>query len=246
MSPPRVDTRSRVQQQYATSGSIYDEARLQNPRGKLRSELDLRLLLELLPEFSETWSVLEVGAGTGRFTLPVLAKGYRLIASDINETPMTQLRGKLASQNLGHRCEVRQEDVFALSFAEAQFDGVLCLHLIPRLLTLQDQRAAITEIARTVKPNGWLLFNYRNRDSIAYRRFEKGHAARPGEIAEMLAEGGFEIERQRGKMILSRRLLKLLPVSVGRVLRRLDWYLRAVRPERAWDVFVLARKTQHA
>jgi SAM-dependent methyltransferase len=246
MNLHQVETRARVQQKYAASGSIYDEARLRDRRGKLRTELDLRLFLELLPPFSESWSVLEVGAGTGRFTLPALDKGYRLVASDINKTPMDQLVGKLERRNLGNRCEARREDVFALSFAAAQFDGVFSLHLIPRLLTLEDQRAAISEIARTVKPNGWFLFNYRNREAIAYGRFEKGHAARPGEIREFLDESGFEIERQLGKRILSRRLLKLLPLSVGRLLRGLDWRLRSVRPEGAWDVFVLARKSAHA
>jgi SAM-dependent methyltransferase len=40
---------------------------------------------------------------------------------------------------------------------------VYSINVLPRLLTLEDQRAALQEIARVIKPGGRLLFNYRIR-----------------------------------------------------------------------------------
>ena len=47
---------------------------------------------------------------------------------------------------------------------------------------------------------------------------------------------------QRGKWLLNRRLLDKLPLFVGRCLAAIDRALERVRPNRAWDVFLVAEK----
>ncbi len=48
--------------------------------------------------------------------------------------------------------------------------------------------------------------------------------------------------RKRGKWILNGRLIDLVGETAGRALAAIDAKLWSFRPDRAWDVFVLAEK----
>ena len=185
--------------------------------------------------------VLEVGAGTGRFTLPALRKGYHLTATDVNEVMLKTLQTKLTTGGFGDRCHVRTEDVFGLSFPSNHFDFVFCLHLIPRFLNLEDQRAALTELGRVIKPGGTLLLNYRNSRS-PYNLVYKGHAISPMQLQPILDAMGMQIVERRVKHILNRTLLNMLPIPVGKALSTLDRACERLLPGLGWDVFMTVIK----
>lgn len=237
-----VKTRQQVQRKYTGAGAeTYDEIRLEDPRGALLSRHDLRLFLTMFPSTPGDLKVLEVGAGTGRYTIPVLERGFSLVATDINEPMLGHLRDKIGRLGLEEKCEVRVEDVFKLSSPDNSFDCVFGFHLFPRLLTLEDQRAALIETGRVIKPGGSLFFNYRNAKSL-YGHFHKGHMATPKEIESILSEAGLRIVRKRGKWLLSKRTILALPMFTNRALAVADRALWSFHPDRAWDVFLHARK----
>lgn len=235
------ESRSRVQAAYNIAGSEYDAPRLQDPRGALLSERDRGIFLRMLPPWRDGMQVLEVGAGTGRFTIPALERGYHLTASDINESLLAALREKVSALGAGNRCRIQTENMFDLSFADASLDFLYSLHVIPRLQTFEDQRAAILSLARVVRPGGHLLFNYRNARSI-YSRMHRGHMTSPRQIRQILGEAGLEIVEKRGKWLLNRRLINAMPLLCGRAVRGIDRLFECVVPDGAWDVFVLTRK----
>ena len=241
MSPH--ETREAVKARFSGSGAEYDASRLGNPRGRLLSECDERLFLDLFPSGPDSLRVLEIGAGTGRFTLPVLRRGFRVTATDVNASMLETLREKVAELGAGDRCEIRIEDLFGLSFQNEQFDYVYGLHVIPRLLSLDDQRAALREIARTVRPGGRFLFNFRNARSPYRLRF-KGHVTAPEQIEAFLAEGSMRIVEQRGKLLTSAMLINRLPMIVNRLVVRFDLAVSRIAATRAWDVFVVAEKSR--
>ena len=109
-----MDKRSQhaIQEMYAGRGEDYDAVRLEQPRGLLLSEFDIALVGRMASHISRDGSVLEVGAGTGRFTLPMLDTGFRIIATDINESLLNSLRDRTAEMSLHDRCEARIEDIF--------------------------------------------------------------------------------------------------------------------------------------
>lgn len=236
-----TDSRDKIRQQYSAGGDKYDDVRLSDPRGALLSEHDVRLFRRIFAPGDKTKRLLEVGAGTGRFTLPVLEAGYEVVATDINEAMLEELQRKIEQKGLADRCEVQKADVFNLSFESEAFDYVFSLHVIPRFLSLEDQQAALTEIARVIKPGGRLLFNYRNSTS-AYRWLYKGYATTPREMQKILADAGMRIIDKRGKWFLSRKLANTLPLFAGAAVSRLDRCLERFWPDRAWDVFVVAVK----
>lgn len=238
-----ASTREEVRQAYSLSGARYDEVRLEEPRGRLLSAHDLGLFERLLPNpVGPQARALEVGAGTGRFTLPMLERGHRVVASDANEAQLAVLREKLQARGLEGRCEVRVEDVFDLSFEDASFDLVVSIHVVPRFLTWEDQRAALRELCRVVKPGGQLLVNFRNRRS-PYNLVYRGPAADPRAVATTLREAGLVVQEHRTKHLLNGRLLDRMPRLLWQPIARLDRALETRWPGRAWDVFLRAKRS---
>ena len=236
------DTRREIQDAYHEGGGRrYDELREEHPRGALLTRRDLDIFRRLLPSYRDSMTVLEVGAGTGRFTMEALAQGYRMTASDINEPQLGELRRKLRDRNLESRCVVRAEDIFSLSFEDGEFDLVICLHVVPRLITLGDQTAAVRELCRVVKPGGRLLFNFRNASS-PYRLVYDGPAARASDFESVFQDQGFRVERRVGKHILNGSLLDRIPRWAWSVVNTVDIALENLPPSFAWDVFELVRR----
>jgi ubiquinone/menaquinone biosynthesis C-methylase UbiE len=235
------DSRERTRELYSQDAREYDRIRLTDPRGALLSDHDVRLFHELFPRSSAPLQILEVGAGTGRFSMPALSYPHSFTLTDVNETMMEELRKRLDTSGATDRATVKVEDVFNLSFADASFDCAFGIHIIPRFHKLEDQRAAILEVARTIRPGGEFLFNFRNAKS-PYARLHGGHATSPAEIDGVLSEAGMRVVRRRGKLLLNRRVIDALPLFASRLVAAADSALREVATDRAWDVFVVAKK----
>jgi len=96
-------------------------------------------------------AVLEVAIGTGR-NLPFYPRGIRLTGIDLTPAMLQIARDR--AHHLGMRVDLIEADARALPFADASFDTVICtlaLNAIP------DDRAAIAEMYRTLRPTGQLL-----------------------------------------------------------------------------------------
>ncbi len=96
--------------------------------------------------------VLELMAGTGRVSLPLIEAGVRLTCTDSSAEMVAILRGKLEQKGL--RAEVQQMDV-----RELHFPGSFDMVIIPfgsfaHLISLEDQRKALEGIRRYLKPGG--------------------------------------------------------------------------------------------
>ena len=95
--------------------------------------------------------VLEVAVGTGR-NLPFYPDGTRLTGVDWSPAMLVIARGRAA--DLGRKADLRQGDAQALDFPDASFDTVLCAL---GLCAIPDDRRAVTEMARVLRPGGRLL-----------------------------------------------------------------------------------------
>jgi len=233
--------RDLVREKYNIPGADYDRQRRDEIKGNFLSNYDIVLFEEMLPGLEPDMNVLEVGAGTGRFTLPALKKADSVTAVDINESLLESLRVKIKDNGCEDRCRIKVEDMFDLSFDDNTFDFVYSLHVIPRLMTLEDHADALKEITRVIKPGGQLLFNYRNRYCL-YGMVHRDFALSPREINTILSDCSLKITQRRGKWLITRSILDILPCAVGRSLAYLDRKLQRFLPGYAWDVFVLATK----
>jgi ubiquinone/menaquinone biosynthesis C-methylase UbiE len=95
--------------------------------------------------------ILEVGAGTGRISVPMLERGANLMGCDISMSMMARLREKIPAARLA------QADAARLPFVSGRFDALITVHV---LHLVGGWREALREFKRVLKPqgryiNGW-------------------------------------------------------------------------------------------
>ncbi|MFI7677385.1 class I SAM-dependent methyltransferase [Actinophytocola sp. NPDC049390] len=95
--------------------------------------------------------VLEVAVGTGR-NLPFYPAGIHLTGLDFSPVMLAQARARAAE--VGREIDLLEGDAQALPFADASFDTVVCTL---GLCGIPDERAAIDEMYRVLRPQGTLL-----------------------------------------------------------------------------------------
>lgn len=144
--------------------------------------------------------VLEVCVGTG-LNLPCYPDGVRLTGLDLSPLMLEQARARAAE--LGREIELRAGDAGALPFPEASFDTVVCTL---GLCGVPDERAAIAEMYRVLRPGGTLLlldhvgshrrlihFGQRLLEKMTVRTLGDYQTRRPLPLVE---QAGFVVRRQ--------------------------------------------------
>ena len=97
--------------------------------------------------------VLEIGAGTG-LNLPFYPEGLdRLVLTEPEQHMVGRLESRL--ERLGRSAEVVRAPADALPFDDGSFDVVVCALV---LCTVDDPAAALSEVARVLRPGGSFLF----------------------------------------------------------------------------------------
>jgi ubiquinone/menaquinone biosynthesis C-methylase UbiE len=94
---------------------------------------------------------LEVAIGTG-LNLPYYPEAVRLTAVEWSG-PMLTVAQRRADE-LGRLVELHRGDARSLSFPDGRFDSVVCTFA---LCSISDDRAALAEMARVLRPGGLLL-----------------------------------------------------------------------------------------
>lgn len=237
------DPREAVKDAYSLSGDDYDQVR-GDEAGGLLSDYDINLVKEMNPFLlGELVTNLEVGSGTGRFTIPLLNLGFRITATDVNDSLLSALRRKLSSEKMiEQRCRVEVENGFSLCHEEASIDGLLCIHVIGRFTTKKDQIALLEECCRVVRPGGRILFNFSNEKSLLYGKLNKKHLIGYHEILNKLEALNFMPISIRGKWVVNGTLLRMVPSWLMKPIFKVDGLMLRTWSSHAWDVFVLAEK----
>ena len=98
-----------------------------------------------------TGDTLEVGIGTG-LNLPFYGQQARLTGIDFSPDMLALARQRAA--RLGREADLREADALALPFPDASFDTVVCTFT---LCAVPDDRKAVAEMTRVLRPGGLLL-----------------------------------------------------------------------------------------
>lgn len=145
--------------------------------------------------------VLEIAIGTAR-NLPYYPDGVRLTGVELSPAMLDVARGRIAE--LGRAVDVKLGDAQALQFADSSFDTVICTYA---LCTIPDDRAAVREVKRVLRPGGKFVLAEHVRSPVAVVRaleraieplairFGGDHLTR--EPLERLKAEGFTIETVR-------------------------------------------------
>jgi ubiquinone/menaquinone biosynthesis C-methylase UbiE len=164
--------------------------------------------------------VLELAIGTGR-NMALYPPTVRVTGVELSEEMLARARQR--AHELGLSVDLRLGDVQDLPFADASFDTVMITFA---LCTIPDERRALAEAFRVLRPGGRLVAVEHVRSPVgAVRavqrlldplavRFAADHLTR--EPLDHLGPVGFEIETvQRSKLGFAERVSAHRPASVG-------------------------------
>jgi len=142
---------------------------------------------------------LEIAVGTGR-NLQLYSPSVRLTGIELSDEMLEQARRRAA--DLGLDASLLQGDAQQLPFPDASFDTVVCTFA---LCTIPDDRRAVAEARRVLRPGGTLVLVEHVRSPNPFvqlierigdplmRRIAGDHLLR--DPLDYLADSGFAIER---------------------------------------------------
>ena len=119
---------------------------------------DLEVYAGLAPEGG---SILELGAGTGRLTAGLAARGFRVVGVDLaaNMLERASVRVATLARDVAPRIELRQGDMTALGLGRT-FDLVICPYFtLAHVPTGAAWRNTFEVAARHLKPGGLSAFH---------------------------------------------------------------------------------------
>ena len=116
--------------------------------------------------------ILEIGAGTGRYSLALADEGYRVDAVELIQHNIDVFKSKIKPEQ---SVTVVQGDACDLSFIEDnKYDITLLLGPMYHLFKEEDRRSALSEAIRVTKKGGILFVAYIGLNICIYQQYITG------------------------------------------------------------------------
>lgn len=113
--------------------------------------------------------ILDVGAGTGAYSLYFARKGYSVSALELTQRNIEIFRSKLTPQD---PIDLQQGNAVDLSrYPDDAFDVVLVFGPLYHLHSMDDRKRCIREALRVCKPTGKLFFAFISNDMVFLTEF---------------------------------------------------------------------------
>lgn len=155
-----------------------EEKRLNSRHGQVEFITSMKYIHNYLEEMEQP-KILDVGAGTGRYSVALANEGYDVTAIELVKYNLGILKQK------GSTVKAYQGNAKKLKrFADNSFDVTLVFGPMYHLYTKEDKVQALSEAKRVTKPNGVIFVAYcMNEYSVLTFGFKENH------IKESLADG---------------------------------------------------------
>jgi len=233
---------------YDDEASSYDAKRWLTPAGQLVNAVQMEILKKLARELTNL-KILEIAAGTGRFTKVLLEQSNSVTALDISSTMLEQLKQRLKKHPSYGRLQIIIGDARNMALGLRPVDVVVCFNALSHI---HEHRRVLTEVYRVLKPGGLFLFNIPNYLSLylpfgLYVNLRKKSVTRDvytrwyslKEILRDLMASGFQIEDVKGQL----HMPTWTPSIIVPFIRVIDSKLRnGIGTKFAPILFVKARK----
>lgn len=150
----------------------YDKIALFYDQGRTISDQNIDLWLDLIKEFSKASSgarVLDLGCGTGRFTIPMAKKlGFTVTGADSSKEMLAKANEKQGANIATWDCQ----DAEYLTYPNDSFDVVFVSHLLHHV---DSPLRVLGECKRVLSPSGAMLVRYgpieHNRNDVEHTFF---------------------------------------------------------------------------
>ena len=157
--------------------SFYDQTneddRLQRTR---HGQLEYRTTMHYIHRFADRGSkVLEIGAGTGRYSIALAKEGMDVTAVELAESNLAVLKENAKGLENLRSCQGDATNLEGL--ADDSFDVTLVLGPMYHLYEPEEVNKAINEALRVTKPGGFLLFAFLSVYAVMYANYFYGNWA---------------------------------------------------------------------
>ena len=134
-----------------------EERRLLSQHGQVEYLTTMKYIHECISNYAFP-GILEVGAGTGRYSIALAKEGYSVTAVELVPHNLEILKSKLDGTE---PITAVQGNALDLSvFPDNSFDLTMLLGPMYHLYTLEDKMQAMSEAVRVTKPGGTILVAY--------------------------------------------------------------------------------------
>lgn len=150
-----------------------EEGRLVSRHGHVEYVTTMKYIRETLEGVPDA-NVIEIGAGTGRYSVTLAKQGIRVTAVELIEHNLEILRSKLDGTEPITALQGNALDLSA--FPDDTYDLTLVLGPMYHLYTKEDKHQALSEAVRVTKPGGRIFVAYcMNEPTIIQYVFQQGH-----------------------------------------------------------------------
>lgn len=159
-----------------------EEKRLDSRHGQVEFVTSMKYIHKYLDQMEKPKSeirILDVGAATGRYSVPLAEEGYDVTAVELVKHNLVRLKAK------GSSVKAFQGNAMKLKrFEDNSFDAVLVFGPMYHLHEKEEKQKALSEAKRVVRPGGIIFVAYiMNEYSVITYAFKERH------IKEGMKEG---------------------------------------------------------
>ena len=151
-------------------GKFNEEKRLLRRHGQVEYITSMKYIHKYLEEF-EAPKILDIGAGTGRYSVALCEEGYDVTAVELVKRNLGILKAKNSNVKayLGNALNLKR-------FKDEEFDLTLLFGPMYHLYTFEDKLKALNEAKRVTKTGGVILVAYlMNEYGVISYGFKENH-----------------------------------------------------------------------
>lgn len=152
-----------------------EEGRLLSKHGQVEYRTTMKYIHEMMRDNGKK-KILEVGAGTGRYSIALAKEGHEVDALEYTEHNLELMITKIAGEGLTNIHTHHGTALDLSRFADESFDITLVLGPMYHLYNKEDKKAAMAEAIRVTKKGGYIFVAYcMNEATMLQYVFGKGN-----------------------------------------------------------------------
>lgn len=157
-------------------GKFNEEKRFDSRHGQVEYRVSMHYIHQCIEALGqdckpEDIRILDIGAGTGRYSVPLAMEGYSVSALELVKHNLMRLKAK------SDKVDARLGDARNLKkYSDNSFDITLVFGPLYHLFTHEDKLTCLKEAARVTRPGGYILAAYcMNEYAFVMYALKEGH-----------------------------------------------------------------------